>query len=450
MKNRLLIFLLLSSALLARMALAQVQEPVRLTLQQAIALATSPRGTAAVQLADAAQAAAKARVALAHAYRYPVLSFGVSESNLTRNLGAEGFNFPTGVPGFTIPQAVGPFNVFDARVDMNATVFDLGAIRRSRAITAAFDAASSESTVNREAAAAQISHDYLVALEAAASVEAAQEAVAQSDAMIRRAQDRIDAGKASDAERTRARLHGTASHTRLSGAQRDSVDARLQLLSDLGLDFTTSIELTDKLTFTPQADVDIKAAPDQVLAQRIAQALATRAELKTATERQQQARDEAEAVHAGLVPTISAYGDVGPQNTVITHTVGVSAHITVFDGGRRRAQEAESAATVRQYDIQQRDLKRQIELEVRRAFANLQAAASQAQNCDEALQLSQEELASAQRRYDNGVADNAELLDAQTAENHAREDQVRAYYACNQARLEMAQATGTAEQMSMK
>lgn len=442
MKNLLRLSLLLSFNLVALAVASSAQEPVRLTLQQAIALATSPRGAAAVQLAAAAQAAAKARVALAHSYRYPLLSFGISETNITRNLGAEGFNFPTGVPGFVIPQAVGPFNVFDARVEISQTVFDLGAIRRSRAITAAFDAATSEATVNQEAAAAQTAHDYLVALEADASVEAAQEAVAQADATIRRAQDRIDAGKASDAEGTRARLRSTASRTRLSGAQRDQVNARLQLIDDLGLDFSASIELTDKLTFAPGADVDIKATVEQ--------ALQSRGELKTAAKRQEQARDEAGAVHASLAPTVSAFGDVGPQDTIITHTVGISAHITVFDGGRRRAQEAESAAAVRQYDIQQRDLRRQIELEVRRAFANLQAAASQAQNCDSALQLSQEELASAQRRYDNGVADNAELLDAQTAESQAREDQVRARYAWNQARLEMAQATGTASRMSMQ
>src|SRR5690348_9142234 len=74
------------------------QQTLRLSLQQAIALATSPRGSASVQLAEAAVAGAKARVVLAHSLRYPLLTGNVSESNLTRNLGAEGFNFPTGVP----------------------------------------------------------------------------------------------------------------------------------------------------------------------------------------------------------------------------------------------------------------------------------------------------------------------------------------------------------------
>src|SRR4051812_20353193 len=114
MKNRLRLFLLLSSIPIAPIALAQTQEPIRLTMQQAIALATSPHGTSAVQLAEAAAAAARARVALARSYRYPLLTAGISESNVTRNLGAEGFNFPTGVPGFVIPQSVGPFNIFDA------------------------------------------------------------------------------------------------------------------------------------------------------------------------------------------------------------------------------------------------------------------------------------------------------------------------------------------------
>jgi len=428
--------------LLLLVQLACAQQPLRLGLQQAIALASSPRGSAQVQLADAAVAAARARMAQARANRYPLLTASVSESNLTRNLSAEGFNFPTGVPNFTIPAEVGPFNVFDGRVEMTQTVFDLSAMRRSRAIGAAFDAATADAETNREAAAGQAAHDYLVALAADERVQTAQAGVDQAEAMVTSAQHDVDTGKAADTEMTSAQLDLAARRRRLSGAQNDAALARLQLLDDLGLDFNTALELTDKLTFRSGDDVDLAA--------EIALALRTRAELKTAAGRREQANDEAGAVHAGLLPTVTAYGDVGPLNSVITHTVGISARITVFDGGRRRAQEMESDAAVRQYEIQQRDLKRQIDLEVRRAYADLESAASQAQECDAARAFSEDELASAQRRYANGVAGNAELVDAETRESRAHEDQVQAYFNWNQARLEMAQATGTAESFEMK
>lgn len=420
----------------------RAQQPMRLSLQQAIALAASPRGSTAVQLANAAAAAAHARVALAHAYRYPLLWAGIAESNVTTNLGAQGFNFSTGVPNFTIPEEVGPFNVFDARVHMTQTVFDLGAIRRSRSTVAAFDAATADANANRQAAAAQAAHDYLVALAAAARVIAAQAGVAQAQATVRSAQHDADAGKASDAGITQARLQLEANRRKLSNAQNDAAQARLQLLDDLGLDFDTPLELTGTLAF--RAGSPVNAATE------VALALRNRAELKTAVERQAQARDEAGAVHAGLLPTVTAYGDVGPMDSVITHTVGISAQIAVFDGGRRRAREMEADAAVHQYAIAQRDMRRQIEFQVRRAIADLENAARQAQACDAARALADDALARAQRRYANGVANNTELINAESQQTQAREDQVQAEFAWNQARLELAQATGTAESFTMK
>lgn len=415
---------------------------MRLSLQQAIALATSPRGSAQVQLADAAVAGARARVVQARAERYPLFTASVSESNLTRNLNAEGFNFPTGVPNFTIPSEVGPFNVFDGRVAMTQTIFDLSAIRRSRASGAAFDAATADAQTNRDAAAAQAARDYLSALAADARAQTALASVEQNEAMLQTAQHDVEAGKAADVELTRAQLDLSGGRRKLSAAQNDAALARLQLLDDLGLDFNTVLDLTDALTFTGEDKADLEA--------QIALAQRTRPELKTATRRREQAQDEAEAAHAGLLPTVTAYGDVGPQNSVITHTVGISARVTVFDGGRRRAEEMESDAAMRQYEIQQRNLKRQIELEVRQAYADLENAASQAQECDAARKLAEEELAGAQRRYAKGIATNAELVDAERQENRAREDQVQAYLAWNRARLEMAQATGTVESFVLK
>ncbi len=421
---------------------ACAQEPVRLSLTQAIALAASPRGPASVQLADAAVGAAHARVAEARSYRFPLLTGNISESNLTRNLGAEGFNFPTGVPNFKIPSEVGPFNVFDGRVEMTQTVFDLGAIRRSRAIRAALDVEMAGAAGTRESASARAAHDYLLALAAEARMRCAEADVQQTDANVTTAHHDIEAGKASDAELTHALLNLSASRRKLGAAQNAATQARLQLLDDLGLEFDTTLEFTDVLNFDSNAGVDLAA--------QISLALRTRAELRAAAGRLEEARDQSGADRAAILPTVSAYGDVGPQNSVITHTVGVSAKITLFDGGRRKAQEAQSNAAVQQFAIQQHDLKRQIEMEVRRAFANLQTASSRAHECEAALGLSQEGLARAQRRFANGLGDNAEMVSAELQEVDAREEQVEAYLAWNQARLELAQATGTVDAFEMK
>ncbi len=419
------------------------QPILRLSLKQAIEMATSPDSNASIQLADTARQAAEARLAYARSLLFPVIETSVGESNLTRNLSAEGFNFPTGVPNFTIPAEVGPFNNFDARVQMSMSVFDLAAIRRGRGLRASLDAAKADVKVHRELSAAQVAHDYLLALRADSSVEAAKAGVALADSLLKLAQDRAEVGKAAELEVTRAKLRLSSDRRRISAAENDRAQAHLQLLGDLGLAFTTPLELTDHLSFTGG-----EAAPDAATA--LATALQSRPELQVSQKREEEARDNDDAIRGERVPVVTAFGDVGPLAAVITHTVGVTARITLFDGGRRNARRAESQVAVRQYEIQQKDLRRQIELQVRRASANLQAAASQAEDSELAVKLSEEELAQARRRFEGGVTGNAEVVEAQAKVAQSRDDRIGVLFAWSQAKVDLAQATGTMASLSLK
>ena len=60
----------------------------------------------------------------------------------------------------------------------------------------------------------------------------------------------------------------------------------------------------------------------------------------------------------------------------------------------------------------------------------------------EGLELSQNELAQARRRYEGGVANSVEVTDAQTRLERARDNQTAALYAYNVARIDLAQAMG--------
>jgi len=418
------------------------QQAVRLSLSQAIAMATSPNGNASVQLANAAAQVAGAHLAYAHSLLLPLIEASVGESNLTRNLAAEGFNFPTGVPNFTIPAQVGPFNNFDARVTMTQNVFDLSALHRARGLRANLDAAKANVNLHRELSAAQVAHDYLVALRADSSMEAAQAAINESEALLKTAQDRADTGKAPELEVTRAKLTLLADQRKLSAAQNDSVQAKLHLLEDLGLSYATELQLADHLTFATDDVPDVEAA--------VATAFQSRPELQENRERKVEAHANDIANRDGWLPVVTGYGDVGPLDGVVTHTVGVSARITVFDGGRRGAERAETTAMVRESEIRERDLRRKIELEVRSAHAALKAAAAQAVESQMALKLSGDELAEAQRRFEAGVIGNSEVVEAQTRSAQAQDDLIGVLFNWNQARVDLAEATGTASTLSMR
>jgi outer membrane protein TolC len=94
--------------------------------------------------------------------------------------------------------------------------------------------------------------------------------------LLKLAEERESAGKAAAVEVTRAKLRLAADRRRVLSAENERDQARLQLLGDLGLDFTTSLELTDQLAFTNDV-------PDA--ASVVATALKSRGELAASQKR---------------------------------------------------------------------------------------------------------------------------------------------------------------------
>ena len=125
-----------------------------------------------------------------------------------------------------------------------------------------------------------------------------------------------------------------------------------------------------------------------------------------------------------------------------TRTYGVSVKVPLFDGGRRDARRAESASQYRAEKARTNDLKEQIDLDVRLALDSLASAQDEVTVAEDGLNLAQNELAQARRRYDAGVTNSVEVTDAQTRLERARDNQTAALYNYNVARIDLAQAMG--------
>ena len=116
--------------------------------------------------------------------------------------------------------------------------------------------------------------------------------------------------------------------------------------------------------------------------------------------------------------------------------------VPLFDGGRRDARRAESASQYRAEKVRTSDLKEQIELDVRLALDALRSADDQVKVAKEGLDLADNELTQARRRYEAGVTNSLEVTDAQTRLERARDNQTAALYNYNLARIDLAQAMG--------
>ena len=422
---------------------AMAADPVKLTLKRAVEVAISPEGSARVQLADEALKQAEARSLEQRAALLPNVDATFSDQSRTENLVALGFNphsfSAIPIPGFQFPTFVGPFTTVDARLNGSQSVLDLSVIRRFQASKVGVTAARSDEDATQEQVATQVARAYLAAVKGDTDVETAQANVTLSEALLKQSANEKEAGTGTGIEITRARVQLANDRQRLLVAQNNRHSAHLQLLRAINMRLDTDIELTDKLEYLPVDARTLETAK--------AQALKERPDLKAQQHREVNARLNASAARFERLPSISAFGDYGDigtsfTNALPTRSVGIQVKVPIFNGGRRDAERAESASQYRAETVRTNDLKEQIELDVRLALDSLQSADQQVKVAQEGLELANNELTQARRRYDAGVAVSVEVTDAQTRLERARDNQTEALYNYNVSRLDLAQAMG--------
>jgi outer membrane protein len=425
-------------------AVAQQRGPLQLSLKRAVELAVAPEGSTAVQLLAESLQQAEARSRLARSALLPGVDGSLSHRDQTANLAAMGLRLSVPIPGFQFPTLVGPFGVTDARLSATQTIFDFGSIRRYQASKVGIAAARSDVDNAQEQSAAAVARAYMMALRADADVEAARANVELSEALVKQAENQKAAGTGTGIEITRSRVQLANDRQRLLQGGNARRSAHLRLLRAIGLRLDTEIQLTDRLQYTPLDAVTLDQAREQALKER--------PDMRAQKEREETARLSSSAVKMERLPTVQAFGDygaIGPafDNSLPTRTVGLSLKVPLFDGGRRDARRAESASQYRVEKTRTRDLTEQIELDTRLALDALGSAEEQVKVAKEGLELAENELAQARRRYDAGVAAGIEVTDAQARLERARDNQTIALYTYNVARVDLAQAMGRVRSM---
>ncbi len=414
-----------------------------LSLKRAVQLAISPEGSAQIQLSDEALKQAQSRSSQARAALLPDISSSLGYRDQTINLRANGLRFDIPIPGFAFefPALVGPFNVMDARISGSQSIFDFSSIRRLQAAHAGASAAKLDTDNAAEEVAAGVARAYLLGIRADADVEMAQANIKLSEAVLAQAENQKKVGTSTGIEITRGRVQLANDRQKLLVAENARRSARLQLLRAMNQSLDVELDLTDKLGYLPVDSLTLDQAKTQ--------AFASRPDLRAQQERETSARLSANATKMERLPSLSFFGDYGSigsgfNNALPTRTFGVTLRVPIFDGGRRDARRAESASQYRAEQVRTRDLKQQIELDVRLALDALRSAEEQVKVAREGLQLSENELAQAQRRFEAGVSYSLEVTDAQTRLERARDNQVQALYNYNVARIDLELAMGNA------
>ena len=444
MRRTLSLTLAAALAALAPAAAQTATTPVRISFADAVGRAS---GTApAVTLAGLRADEARGRLRQTRAPLLPDLSATGSWVNRTFNRDALGIEFPS-FPGSPTGKLIGPFDVYDLRLQVTQTLLDFASVARVRAARSQLVGAQADSGLVAEGAAQATALGYLRAARADVVVAARQADSALAAELVHLAQAQKDAEVGTQIDVTRAQTQLVASTGALIVARNDVRRSRIDLARTLGLEPDVPIELADTLAGTLPVS-DLPAVRDSL----IALALDHRPDLQVEQARGFSARRSAAAISAERLPRVALTADYGANGVSLgdaigTRQIALQVSVPILDGFRREGRQAEQQAVVRASAVRVEELRRQIAADVDAARLDLESAEQQQVISAERLRLAQEELDQARERFKAGVAGNIEVIDAQSSLVRARDTDIDARFAAAVARVALARAAGVARML---
>jgi len=420
----------------------QTPASMRLSFADAVRLASGE--VPVVALATLRTNEADARVRQARAALLPSLSVSGAWLNRTFNSKSLGIEFPT-IPGNPpFPELVGPFNNYDARFNVTQTLFDWSSVRRVRAAGAQADGSRAERGVTVEGSVLTAAIAYVRAVRAQAVVGARQADSAIAAELVGLAEAQRAAGVSPAIDVTRARAQLATAQGLLLVAKNQLDRGRIDVTRALGLDPTTPLAFTDSLAPSLGA-ADVSVQRDS----SVAAALANRPELLAEAARAAAARQTGSAIRAERLPRLQLAGDYGVNgktvpNAIATRDIALQVSVPILDGFRREARLDEQDAVVRESQVREADLRRQIAAEVDAALLDLGSAEAQQVVAGEQLRLAESELSQSRERFKAGVAGNIDVITAQAGLIRARDTEIDARFAAATARISLARAAGVA------
>jgi outer membrane protein len=435
-------------ALLSVPAVAAAQNsPLRLTLEDVLARAqkNSQRVAELEARADAAAAAEAGR----HAVDLPVVAV---QGGYTRTNHVDVFAL---VPLPSQPVRVLYPDVPDnyrARLDLQWPIYTGG---RTDALERAARAEHQAATLDVAAARADLRLEATRAFWALVTADQSEDVLAHAlestDAHVRELRARLDQGLippnevlTAEAQRSRQQLLAIEARNLRGVAEAD-------LRRVIGEDARVPIEPVDAFEPAPgAAPLDPQAS---AAAKLLESARARRPERQALEIRAAAGRDREAAAAAARLPQIAlgaGYDYARPNPRIFPRVdewhdswdVSVNVNWSLWDGGRRRADEAEASAGTRALVARASDFDRQLAFEVEQRRLELDSTHAAITTTEEGVRAAAEARRVIGERYAAGVATNTEVLDADTDLLQAELDRTRAFANARLAAARLERAIG--------
>jgi len=345
------------------------------------------------------------------------------------------------------PRPAGPYQFIQAGPAFSQSVLSLPLFRGYQIGREGTREARADEQTTREDVVAAVVDQYLLVLRALATRDAALARVALAQRLFDQATELQKTGIGLNIDSVRANVELQDERQNLIDAETQTRTTRYALAELLDVSRDQEVEVTDHLDF-----YDLPALEKEALLNK---ALTSRPEIRSLNSQDRIAKLSADAAREQRLPQLDfsgfwLYQGEHFSDGIPAYTYELSLEFPLFTGGRIRAEEARAKLERQRVAENRRQIEARIVREVKTALDELNAARNAVDVANLGYQLSQEEVAQAQRRFAAGVTTNVEVITAQDALARASDNQISALFRFNLSRANLARATGEIESMYSK
>lgn len=341
-----------------------------------------------------------------------------------------------------------PFNSFGSRIEASLGVIDAQRYADYRIAKLAHAIEQLDYEVAVQDLLDQAILLYFTNLRDMRRIEIFQGNLKREQRLLDLAQQQFDAGVAVKIDVTRAEVRLATVRRALMEARTEEDNSMLQLKNLLDMDLNKPVVLDRSLVEA------VKSPPALKRYGQMADLTELRPELRSQEKQLDQAILAKRAVNWQRLPTVSLFADWGYDSNEALDgeegeawMVGIEASVPIWEGGRIAAERREAKAAIRQNEYATRQLRNEIERQFRFAMLDMDSRYAQIEIARDEVRLGKDEVKQARERYNEGLADNRELIDAQQRLADAENSHLRAIYLYGLSRLAFARAIGSVERV---
>lgn len=338
-----------------------------------------------------------------------------------------------------LPATTGGFGYQDTRVSLTQTLYSAELREQYRASKNAEKAATFNVQDSRDVVVFAVGTAYAEAVASAARVETAKAQLASAQELDRQTENRLKAEVSPEIDVLRAQVEQQSAEQRLTTAMNQLEKDKLTLARITGLAIDQEFALTDPLNDQPLTGVTKQSATED--------ALRSRSDLASAKASVRAAEFSLRAKKAERLPTVSFHADYGSGGVNIgnfNQVYGIEGSISVplYTGGRIRAEIQQAQADLARREAEQADLEGRITYDVRVAWLDLNASTSSVKVAERNKSLADRALVQSRDRYESGVTNYLEVVQAQEAVASASENYIQSLYSFEVAKISLLRSVG--------